>query len=192
MKSKIFLVLILFSCLVFKLGYAKTQKILMIIAHKDFRDEELFVPKKIFEKAGYKVVIASSTLKTCEGMLHHKVKPDKLITQVKVKNYVAVVLVGGIGSVEYFNSPIVHRIVRRAYELHKVIGAICLAPCILAKAGILKGKVATIWYSAATCLEENGATFQKKPVVVDGRIVTAAGPFAAREFALEILRLLGK
>jgi len=187
--SSVVLFVLVFA-LFFSRVWAKKPLILMIIAHKNFRDEELLIPKKIFERAGYKVVVASSTLKVCKGMLGSKVKPDLLISKVNVKKYAAVVFVGGTGAVEYFNSPQARRIIREAYEQGKVIGAICLAPCILAKAGILKGKKATIWYSESFCLLENGARYTGKPVTVDGKIVTGAGPFAAKDFALAILKLL--
>ena len=35
-------------------------KILMVTAPKNFRDEELFIPKEKFENAGHEVVIASN------------------------------------------------------------------------------------------------------------------------------------
>ncbi len=173
-------------------GQMNTARILMIIAPYNFRDEELFIPKRIFEDNGYEVVVASSSLKTARGMLGALYKPELLLKQVRVKDYKAIVLVGGSGSVVYFNNRILHHIVREALKEHKVLGAICLAPCILAKAGVLKGKRATVWYSAKECLIKNGAIYTGKPVEVDGKIVTASGPFAARKFAHTILKVLKK
>ena len=193
MRTRIILFFVIFAIVLsFSKGFGKkTEKILMIIASKNFRDEEFLIPKKYFEKEGYKVVVASSWLLPCKGMLGKVVViPDKLISDVNPKNYVAIVFVGGTGCVEYFNSPVVKKLVKEAYKEHKVIGAICLAPCILAKAGILKGKKATIWYSASRCLEENGAHYTGRDVEVDGRIITAAGPFAAEKFAITIVKLV--
>lgn len=193
MRARIVVFMVLFFIVFgFAKGIAKKpEKILMIIASKNFRDEEFLIPKKYFEKQGYKVVVASSWLLPCKGMLGKvEVIPDKLVSDVKPENYVAIVFVGGTGCVEYFNNPVVKKLVREAYEEHKVIGAICLAPCILAKAGILKGKKATIWYSASRCLEENGAHYTGRDVEVDGRIVTAAGPFAAEKFAITVVDLI--
>ncbi|WP_028843143.1 DJ-1/PfpI family protein [Thermodesulfobacterium thermophilum] len=167
-----------------------SKKILMIIAHQNFRDEELLIPKELFEKEGYEVVIASSSLKPAKGMLGALVTPQILLDQVEVKDYDAIVFVGGIGAQEYFHNTKAHKIAKEALSQGKVLGAICLAPRILAEAGVLKGKKATVWSSEGKVLEEKGAEYTGKPVEVDGKVVTGSGPQAAEEFAKSILKLL--
>ena len=74
---------------------------------------------------------------------------------------------------------------------HPVLAAICWAPTILAKAGVLSGKKATVWkgddaeYGMTTdaMLERSGADFTGAEVTVDGNIVTGNGPAAAQKFA---------
>jgi len=75
------------------------------------------------------------------------VKPDILIKDVNVKTFDAVVFVGGPGAEEYFHNPVALKIAQEAYKEGKVVGAICIAPRILAEAGILKGKKATVFHS---------------------------------------------
>ena len=74
----------------------------------------------------------------------------------------------------------------------KVVAAICLAPVVLARAGILKGKKATYFNSPVSFREmkAGGAVLVDKAVVTDGRIVTANGPAAAAEFADTFIRTL--
>ncbi|MEA3344083.1 MAG: DJ-1/PfpI family protein, partial [Patescibacteria group bacterium] len=77
----------------------------------------------------------------------------------------------------------------------KLLGAICIAPAILARAGALKGKKATVWNSAMDksaikILESNGAIFQPEPVVVENKIITANGSHAAEEFAETIIKII--
>lgn len=167
-----------------------SKKILMIIAHQNFRDEELLIPKKFFENEGYTVVIASTSLKPAKGMLGAVVTPQILIDQVKVEEYDAIVFVGGIGAQEYFNHPVAHKIAKEAVSKGKILAAICLAPRTLAEAGVLKGKRATVWVSEGKVLEAKGAHYTGKPVEVDGNIITGSGPQAAEEFAKSILKLL--
>jgi len=169
------------------------KKILMIIAKNNFRDEEYFTPKEIFTKNGYEVVTASSALGEAKGMLGGKAKPDILIQDVKdIKEYEAVVFVGGMGSTEYWDSKVAHNIANLSVKLNKVLGAICLAPGTLAKAGVLKNKKATVFESANNVLKANGAILVDSDVVVDGNIVTANGPSAAEKFANSILNLIKK
>jgi len=176
----------------FLLGSALAQggRILMIIAPEGFRDEELQIPKRAFERAGYEVVIASSTLGTARGMLGAKVKPQILLKDVKVKDYDAVVFVGGVGAQYYFNHREALRIAQEAASQGKVLGAICLAPGILARAGVLKGKRATVWRSEAKTLKEKGAIYTGQQVEVDGKVITGNGPTAAPLFASKILEAL--
>ena len=79
---------------------AGNKKILAIIASSDFRDEELLVPKGIFEKEGFSVTIASSSLDTSIGMLGAEVKPQLLIEDVSADDYDAIIFVGGGGASE--------------------------------------------------------------------------------------------
>ena len=189
--SKIFLGLIFIILISFSIGLSKSdKKILMIIASQNFRDEELLIPKKLFEKEGYSVVIAGTSLKPAKGMLGAVVTPQILIDQVKVDEYSAIVFVGGVGAKEYFNHPLAHKIAKEAVSKNKILAAICIAPRILAEAGVLKGKKATVWVSEGKTLEEKGAHYTGKPVEVDGNIVTASGPQAAEEFAKIIIKLL--
>lgn len=171
---------------------AQEGKILMIIAPEGFRDEELQVPKALFEAKGWEVDVASKTTCEARGMLGLKVKPDLSLEAVDLSRYSAVVFVGGVGAQLYFSDPQALHIAREAYKKGKILGAICLAPGILARAGVLRGKKATVWPSEAETLRKTGATYTGKAVEVDGSIVTARGPEAAREFAEAILEILEK
>ena len=172
------------------------KKVLMIIAPKNFRDEELLHPKQELEKAGIEVIIASKTLGLAKGMFGATVRPDLTLGEVRVRDYDAVVFVGGIGSSVYFDIKEAHSIANEAYGLGKKVCAICIAPVTLANAGLLKGKRATVWSSPTDdsyvrMIEAKGAKFTDKPVEVDGDIITARGPEAAREFGRILVRELG-
>jgi len=166
------------------------KSIVMIVAHRDFRDEELFEPKSIFEKAGAKVTVASSSLDPAKGMLGATVTPDILLADVKATDYDAVVFVGGSGAKEYWDNRTAHMIARQAFENGSVVGAICIAPVILANAGLLDGRKATVWASDAGRLRAQGAEYTGRDVEADGRIITANGPEAAEKFGLAVASAL--
>jgi len=164
------------------------KEILMVIAPGNFRDEELLKPKEIFENSGVQVSIASSTLRKVKGMLGAEVKPDVLISEVEIAQYDAVVFVGGSGAAQYWNDPTAHGIAREAVSRDKVVGAICIAPVILDKAGVLEGKKVTVFPSVAP--EIKGAAVVGEDVVVDGKIVTGKGPQAAEKFGQTVVNCL--
>jgi protease I len=171
----------------------KNAKVLMVIAPKDFRDEELFEPMAVFESNGLKVDVVSTTKGECVGMLGNKITVEKTIYDVSPDDYVAIVIVGGIGSKEYlWNNTRLIELVKEFYNQNKVVSAICLSPVVLARAGILKNKKATV-YPAPEAIEElkkAGAIYEDRGVVVDGNVVTAKSPDYARLFGLEVLKAI--
>jgi protease I len=167
--------------------------VLMVIAEKGFRDEEFSIPLKILRSAGHKVEVASTSANVAEGKLGMKVKPDMSIDAVDPDRYDAVVVVGGPGTPSYiWPNKKLQRVMVKVYEKGGVVAAICLAPAVLARADLLKGKKATIFRTAESVgeLEVAGCSLQGDHVVVDGRIITADGPDAAKPFGDALVKLL--
>ncbi|MBW2994942.1 DJ-1/PfpI family protein [Candidatus Woesearchaeota archaeon] len=162
-------------------------KILMIVAPEGFRDEECFVPKKVFEENKAEVTIASKDVKEAKGKLGGKIKVDMDISDAEVNDYDAIVFIGGPGAAAYFEDDIAQAIAKEAYDSGKVVAAICIAPSILANAGILKGKKATVYPSEEENLKDKGAEYTGESLTIDGKIITANGPDAAEDFAKEIV-----
>jgi len=167
-------------------------RIAMIIAHENFQDRELAIPKDYFERAGATVTVASSSLTPATGMLGAKVTPDVLLSDLKAADYDALVFVGGAGAPEYWDSAVAQNLARAGVEQGKLVAAICLAPVTLANAGLLEGKRATVWKTEAGRLRAQGADYTGATVEVDGKIITGNGPEAAEEFARAVARALAK
>ncbi len=166
------------------------KKILMVIAPKQFRDEELFIPREYFLVRGAEVTVASSATGEIRGMFERTFTPDAKLADVSAKDFDAVIFVGGSGAEAYFDDPVAHKLARDADSGSKVLGAICIAPAILAKAGVLKGRSATAFASVREILVAGGARVMDSSCVRDGRIVTADGPAAAEEFASDIVKAM--
>jgi protease I len=179
----------------FKIGKMDQKKVLAILAFRDFRDVEFFQPESILKEAGIEVKVASDKKGTAIGADGGEVEVDYLIDEVDVDEFDGIFFVGGPGCLKHLDKKESYSIAQKAKEKNKVLGAICIAPVILAKAGILKGKKATVWTSTldkspAKILKENGAQYLQEKVVVDGKIVTANGPQAAEEFGKKLLEIL--
>ena len=170
----------------------KGKKAVMIIAQNNFRDEELLKPKEVLEKNGVTVTVASSSLKESTGMLGAKVKPNILFTNINVADYDAVIFVGGSGASEYWDNPTAHKIANEANNAKKIVGAICIAPVTLAKAGLLKDKKATTFSSTINDIKSAGAKYTGAEVEIDGNIITASGPAAAQKFGETIVKALNQ
>lgn len=171
------------------------KKIAMIIAFQDFRDEEYFIPKNIFLGEGVEVKTVSSKKGEATGTYGGVIDVDLTLEDLEVSDFDVILFVGGSGAAKYVNDDKCHQIARQAISEGKVLGAICIAPTILARAGVLKNKKATVWSStldksAVKVLKEEGADYQSQAVVVDGKIITGVGPQAARKFGETIVRIL--
>lgn len=167
-------------------------KILFVVAQKNFRDEELLIPKEMLENAGHEAKIASLARGKATGMLGAIVNPDMAVHEASADYFDAIVVVGGSGSVALAESEDVLGLVQKAHERGKVVSAICLGPMALARAGVLSGKKATVFRTedSLRALKQGGASYTGEDVTVDGKLVTASGPHTANDFAQALLKLL--
>jgi protease I len=169
------------------------MKVLIVIAPEKFRDEEFAVPAAMLQKAGIGYDIASTRRGSCTGMLGAKTTATLSLKEVDPASYDGILIVGGGGAQSYlWEDKVLGEMVKNFQASAKVVAAICLAPVVLARAGILKGKKAT-FFSSPISLKEmkaGGAVLVDKAVVSDSRIITANGPAAAKEFAETFIRTL--
>lgn len=171
------------------------KKVGMIIAFRDFKDEELFRSQKVLEKAGVEVSVISDKKGIAIGESGGEVEVEKTSGQVSLEELDGILFVGGPGALKHLDNKESYRLAAEAREEEKVLGAICISPVILAKAGVLKGKKATVWSSPlrkkpVKVLKKHGARFLDQPAVRDGALVTANGPGAAEEFGEKVLDAL--
>lgn len=166
------------------------KKVALVIAEKQFRDEEYAVPRDMLQAAGFHVLTVSTSKNTAIGKLGLKVTPDTLITELEPAELDALVFIGGGGSEQYFTDPLAHHLAKTMVKLEKVLGAICIAPVILANAQVLKGKNATVFPDGAEVLQQQGANYTGTEVEVDGKLITGNGPEAAEAFGKALIRLL--
>jgi protease I len=169
------------------------QKILMVIAPQAFRDEELLVPRQLFLDKGWHVDTASTVVGKATGMLGTDEEVSLTLEQVQTQanTYDALVVVGGMGSPEHlWNNTTLHQLAKTLHQENKVVSAICLSGAVLANAGVLQGKKATVWEMAESlaCLKSGGADYTGEAVTQDGNLITANGPDAAQAFGEAIIQ----
>jgi len=164
--------------------------VLLVIAPERFRDEELFETQAELLQAGHRTVITSTRTGVCPGSRGGQATAELTLAQVNCADFAAVVFVGGGGAKLLFHNPEAWRIARAMAQQNKVVAAICLAPVILAQAGVLRGRQATVAGTAAATLETLGARYTGPGVTVAGQFVTANGPKSSRQFGRSIVQLL--
>ena len=171
------------------------KKVLLFIAFSGFQDTEYNETAQALQNNGWQVTTISSNMGTAQGKFGAKVPVENLISDVKMNDYQALVLIGGPGAQDYLQNQDLHRLAQQAIQQNKVVAAICVAPAILAEAGVLAGKQATVWSSAIDhsfidILTKNRAQYVERGVVADGKIITANGPEVAKDFGQKLIELL--
>lgn len=158
------------------------KQAVLIVARENFHDDEFFEVRRALDAASMQTVVASTRMGFVVGMVGNRAEVNLMVTQLKVDDYDAVVFLGGLGAIQYFENPAVLNVARQAVAKGKVVGAISIAPTILANAGVLTGKRATSFITERDRLQQAGAVYTGTPVERDGSIITAVGPVAASEF----------
>jgi protease I len=169
------------------------RRVLIVIAPERFRDEELAEAKHALEAAGHIVTVTSTRPGQASGMLGARIDIAKSVRLLDAADFAALVIAGGAGAPPHLwdNEPL-RSLLRAMHAAGKPIGAICLAPPVLARAGVLTGKRATTFPDPRAIIElkRGGAIFVAERVVLDGTIVTGSGPEAAAAFGAALVQLV--
>ena len=157
-----------------------------------FEETEMIFPLDLIRRAGLEVrtVSVTGSREVC-GSHGIKIVADMLASDPEYAPERAelVMLPGGMpGSVNLERSEVVQRALRLANERGAYIAAICAAPMVLGKAGLLKGKRAVCYPGFEEYLE--GRIPCDERCVCDGNVITAVGCGAACELGLKIVEKL--
>lgn len=165
-----------------------SHKIVVLMADGT-EESEALVPVDLMRRCGYDVKIlsinATRNITSSHGI---KIETDGTVND-GLGNYDLIMIPGGMpGTTNIESNELVINELKRAYANGKWIAAICAAPMILGKLGMLKGKEAICFPGFEQYLD--GAQIVKKHTVVSDNIITGIGAGAAIFFGLEIIRQL--
>ena len=148
-----------------------------------FEEVEALCPLDLLRRAGLPVKTVGIGGKTITGAHGITVIADITGDELLDRSPEMVILPGGMpGTLHLDDSPVVHRAIADAIESEAYIAAICAAPSILGKIGLLHGVEATCFPGFEESLE--GAILSKLPIVRDGKFITAKGMGVALPFGL--------
>lgn len=165
------------------------KRAVMLFA-EGFETVEALMAVDILRRGGVEVTMASINEEDYVVSSHKvRVEMDAVLGEVDMMEYDAIILPGGMpGTLHLGESEAVKKAVLAMNDAGKLVAAICAAPGVLGKYGLLEGKKACSYPDHEGNLK--GAFVSREPVVVDGNIVTSRGLGTAMEFALKLLELL--
>ena len=154
-----------------------------------FEEVEALAPLDLIRRAGLEIKTVGVGSKVIVGSHGIPVTADITADELSDNAPDMIILPGGMpGTKNLDASEIVHKAIADAVKNDAYLCAICAAPMILGKLGLVRGKNAVCYPGFEEYLD--GAIIPNKKVVRDGKIITAKGMGAAIEFGLAIVSAL--
>ena len=161
-----------------------------ILLAPGFEEMEALVPADLLRRAGVEVALVGVSGEIVPGGHDIVVKADLPLSEVKMEDMEGIMLPGGgVGVANLGSDPRVEALVKQAHSEGKNLCAICAAPSLLSKWGVLEGKKAVCYPSWSDRIP--GADYQPgEKLAVDGKIVTGQAAGASFEFGLKLIEVL--
>jgi 4-methyl-5(b-hydroxyethyl)-thiazole monophosphate biosynthesis len=160
-----------------------------VLFTEGFEEIEFCSIVDILRRAGIDVTTFSLIKGAVKGSHGIEVMADSLIDEIKAGDFDGIVLPGGYPNfVKLGEDERVLKLVREMDAAGKCVAAICGAPSVLSKAGILRGRKATIYPGVKDMLTD--AHYVAERVIVDGNLITSQGPGTAIEFSIKLVEAL--
>ena len=161
----------------------------IVLLAEGFEELEALSPVDILRRADVDVKTVGISGKDVLGAHGISVRADLLPEEVDKDEIDAVVFPGGMpGSLNLDASPYADKFIDAALKNNGHIAAICAAPLVLGRRGLLKGRRATCFPGFES--ELIGAVATGEAVVTDGNVTTARDFRAAVEFGDELVKIL--
>jgi 4-methyl-5(b-hydroxyethyl)-thiazole monophosphate biosynthesis len=168
------------------------KKVFLFLAD-GFEEIEAIAPIDILRRAEINITTVSvMQTKEVTGAHNVTITADRLFEEADFSGNDMLILPGGMpGTTNLDNHAGLKTLIKKQIREKRKISAICAAPSILGKMGLLEGKEAIAYPGFESQLK--GAVISQKTVAKAGNIITAKGPGIAIDFALAIIEdLKGK
>ena len=157
-----------------------------VLLASGFEEIEAITVIDVLRRAEVEVVTAAVGPSPVRGSHRVMVQADKSLAEAAKEDWDMVVLPGGLpGATNLRDDPGVQDLILRQAKAGRKLAAICAAPIVLGRAGLLKGRKATSYPGFQEQLL--GVLYQESAVVCDGNITTSRGPGTAMAFALQLV-----
>lgn len=155
-----------------------------------FEEIEAITVVDVLRRAGVETnIVAVSSAKEMKGTHNITVIADRTFDEIDNSAADMLILPGGMpGTANLEKHEGLRALIKEFYQKEKYIAAICAAPSILGKMGLLESSMATCYPGFEKYLK--GAIQAEDLVIRSKNIITSKGPGTAMLFALELVEIL--
>jgi len=162
-----------------------------VLVEQKYEELELWYPTLRLREAGAVVeLVGPEAGKTYPSKLGYPAKATLAAVDAKAADFDGVVIPGGFAPDYVRRSQPMLELVRGLHARGKPLAAICHGPWVLCSTPALKGRTATGFHSIRDDMENAGATFVDREVVVDGHVITSRTPDDLPAFTKALLAAL--
>jgi protein deglycase len=161
------------------------MKTVLVTFAPGFEEIETITVVDILRRAGARVTLAATVPRVIEGSRGIKIAPDDIVEAIMDKEFDLIYLPGGQPCTDNLKNDLrIFKLLQKMQDQAKYISAICAAPTVLRKAGILKDRSMTCHPSVKSLFDA-----YTDRVVIDGKIITSQSPETAMELALKLVEI---
>jgi|YNPMSStandDraft_2_1061718.scaffolds.fasta_scaffold00745_3 4-methyl-5(b-hydroxyethyl)-thiazole monophosphate biosynthesis len=161
-----------------------------IILGNNFEEIEAITPIDILRRAEIEVVSYGVGSHEIVGSHQIPVKADRVFVSeedIDVEEYDALLLPGGAGVNQLVENSHVLELIQSFVKAEKWVYAVCAAPLLLDRAGVLNGKNFTCYPGTRPSIKTG--IHHDDPVVVDGKLITSQGVGTSLLASLKLVEL---
>ena len=165
----------------------RTNRRVLVLVEHHYEDLELWYPKLRLMEEGMEVVVAGPEKTTYQGKNGYPCRADRSFDEVRAGDFDALVIPGGWAPDKLRRSSVVLELVREFDRDQKPIAMICHAGWVPISARILKDRQVTGVSAIKDDLENAGARFVDRSVVVDGNLISSRTPADLPDFCRALI-----
>ena len=169
---------------------ASDDRRVLVLVEQAYEDLELWYPKIRLEEEGVRVTVAGPERIRYVGKYGYPCTPDATLDEVRADAFDGLVIPGGWAPDRLRRLPAVLELVRAFDRAAKPIAMICHAGWVPISARILSGRQVTGVAAIKDDLENAGARFLDRSVVVDGHLISSRTPSDLPDFCRALIAAL--
>ncbi len=171
----------------YKQGKSQNGIKVAILISDHFHDAQAIYPYYRLMEEGYEVVYAGQSLQEYVGKWGYKIQTTQKTALLRADDLTAIIIPGGFGAENQRIDPIILGLIREMDRRGKIVGAMSHGCWVIASANIIKNRRATCNKFIKDDIENAGAEYIDRPVVIDNNLITSRNTADLPFFVKEII-----